>query len=279
MRLLLLWLLLAAAAAVAQTPPRVAPLPDASAVPGMPADTRLPGPDPRQCGDSKWSALCPQGRWTQFSRIDLKVSAPEFSAHYNIEIAANGEQHTTYRERVGRTDRGGEIVIFGIEGFAYRSRDKFPDTGTAIIDYTVSSPLMMSQLAALLLDVGALVAPAEITKPATIRAENATQYIRTAAPRMAALYGPPWSLTGTVRPAGPQEIGFSLRLRYRPVDSRGAVVQGKTETVTLEGTASFAPRRPTLPDTFDLTGWKLMRGDTALRGVDNLADAREAAGL
>jgi hypothetical protein len=277
MRFFLLPWLFAAVAASAQTPPPAAALPDPGAVPGMPADTRLPGPDPRQCGDTRWSALCAQGRWTNFSRLDFNVTAPQFTAHYTIEQAANGEQHTTYREKFGKTGRRGEVVLFGIEGLAYRSPDKFPEAGS-IIDYTVSSPLMMSQLAALLLDQGALVSPAEIGKPATIRAESATQYIRTAAPRMAALYGPPWSMTGSVRPAGPDKVAFSLRLRYRPVDARGAVIAGKTETVTLEGTASYAPRRPTLPDSFDLIGWRIQRGDASMGGVKTLDEARQSAG-
>jgi hypothetical protein len=279
MRTAVLATMLAAAAAVAlaQTPPPVAPLLDPGAVPGMPPDTRLPGPDPRQCGPSKYAALCAEGRWTHFSRIALDVSAPQFTAQYRLEQAANGELHVTYREKLGATSRGGEIVLFGIEGFAYRSKDTFPDPGS-IIDYSVSSPIIMAQLATLLLDLGALVSPAEITQPRAIGAENATQYIRTAAPRLAALYGPPWSVTGSVRPAGPQEVAFSLRLRYRPVDARGAVATGKTETVTLEGKASFTARRPTLPDTLDLAGWKVMKGETPMPAARTLAEARSSAG-
>ncbi|MCC6195091.1 MAG: hypothetical protein IT518_11535 [Burkholderiales bacterium] len=278
MRSFILSLLFAAAAASAQTPPPAALLPDPGALPRGSADTRLPGPDPRQCGDTRWSALCAQGRWAHFSRIDFNVAAPQFTAHYTIEQAANGEQHTTYREQFGKAGRRGEVVVFGVEGLAYRSPDKFPEAGS-IIDYTVSSPLMMAQLAALLLDQGALVAPAEIGRPENIRAENATQYIRTAAPRMTALYGPPWSMTGTVRPAGPGQVAFSLRLRYRPVDGRGVVIAGTTQTVALEGTASYAPRRATLPDSFDLVGWKVQRGETPVGEAKSLADARKSAGM
>jgi len=273
-------LILAFAEAGAQTkPPPAASLPDPNRVPTMPPDLRLPGPDPRQCEGTKWSALCAEGRWTQYSRISLRVSAPQFSAHYEIEQAANGEQHTTYREKFASDERRGELVIFGMEGFTYRSKDKFPESGSSIIDHMVSSPIMLSQLATLLLDQGALVSPAEVTSPRTIRAENATQYIRTAAPRVAALYGPPWSMTGSVRPAGRNELAFTLRLRYRPVDARGALVAGKTDAVTLEGTVSYAPRRPTLPDSFDLVGWTVMKRDSPVPAVSNLAQARESAGM
>jgi len=279
MRLLLLASLFAAASALAQTvPPRSAPLPNPDALPAMPSDTRLPGPDPRQCGPTKHNALCAEGRWTQFSRLELRVSAPRFSAHYNMEQTASGETHTTYRERVGDLDRAGEIVIFTPEAFAYRSRDKFPDP-TAIIDYAVSSPIMMAELASLLLDLGVLGPPSDVTAPRAVSARNQTQYIRTAAPRLAAVYGPPWSMTGTVRPgAKPQDVAFSLRLRYRPVDARGAPQSGKTDTVTLEGTASYAPKRDRLPDTLDLVGWKVMKADALQGPAATLAEARSLVG-
>src|SRR5690348_744172 len=90
--------------AQAQTPPPVAPLPDASALPD-PGRARLPGADHRECGPTQWSALCAAGRWALFSHMDLRVTAPAFSARYELEPAANGELHATYREQVGKVSR------------------------------------------------------------------------------------------------------------------------------------------------------------------------------
>ena len=84
-------------------------------------------------------------------------------------------------------------------------------------------------------------------------------------------------MTGTVRPAGPNEVAFSLKLDYRPVDRQGKA-QAKSDSVSLQGVVSYAPRRASLPDTFDLTGWKILRDDQPLPGVATLADARSAAG-
>jgi hypothetical protein len=265
-----------AVCAHAQTPPPVAPLPDVSALPKAPANRGLPGADHRECGPTKWSALCAEGRWTLFSHIDLGVTAPGFSARYEIEQAENREMHATYREQIGKDSRGGEIVIFGIDGFAYRTREKFDSPGHAI-DYTLSAPIMFSQLAALLLDLGVIGPPSDVTAPRTITASSATQYIRTAAPRKALLYGAPWNMTGTVRPGGGDKVGFNLRLRFHPVDRNGNAIANKTDFVTLEGTATFSPRRATLPDTMDLAGWKVMRAgdDTPVGDAASLKDARE----
>jgi len=264
---------LAAAAAFAQTPPPAAPLPEPNALPTPP--TALPGPDPRACGPTKWSALCAAGRWTQFSHIELRVSGPHFSGRYEIERAANGEVHATYRERSDGNDRGGEVVLLGIDGIAYRTRDKLDDPSIAI-DVTMSMPIMMSQLSALLLDLGVLGPPSDVTAAQAIHATSATQYLRAAAPRKALLFGPTWTMTGTVRPAGTDKVGFAMRLRYRPVDRQGRAVAGRNETLTLDGVVSYAPPRPALPDTFDLVGWKLQRADMPLSGVATLGAARES---
>lgn len=238
----------------------------------------MPGADHRECGPTKWSALCAAGRWTQFSNIELRVNAPAFTARYDIEQAANGEMHTTYREQVGKDARGGEIVLFGDEGMAYRSRDKFPDQAS-IVDYTLTSPILMSQLAALLLDLAVLGPPSDVNAPQAVKASSSSQYLRVQAPRKALLFGAPWNVTGTVKRAGPDKVGFTLRLRYRPVDSYGNAIPDKTEALTLEGTVSYAPPRESLPDSMDLSGWKVMRvGDETERPkARTLAEARQNA--
>ena len=236
----------------------------------------MPGVDRRECGPTKWSALCAAGRWALFSRIELRATAPAFRAQYDMERAGNGEIQATYREKNGERTRGGEIVLFGIDGFAYRSREKFPDPGN-MIDYALSAPIALSQLAALLLDLGVIGPPSDVTASRAIAASSKTQYIRTAAPRAVLLYGPPWDMTGTVRSAGPDKVGFNLRLRYHPVDASGRAILAKTETITLEGVASFAPPRETLPDSMDLTGWAVMRAgrDVPLSTAATLKEARE----
>jgi hypothetical protein len=265
------------ACAHAQTPPASAPLPDPLGLPQAPGKLRMPGADHRECGPSKWSALCAAGRWTLFSTIALRVTAPSFEARYEIEQAQNGEMHATYREQIGKDSRGGEVVIFGMDGFAYRTREKFPHPGDAI-DYTLSTPIMMSQLASLLLDAGVIGPPSDVTAQRSISASNETQYIRTAAPRMALLYGAPWNMTGTVRSAGADKVAFSLRLRFHPVDRNGNAIAGKTEVVTLDGTAAFTPRRAALPDSMDLAGWKVMRAglDEPLADAPSLKEARQS---
>lgn len=267
-------------------PPTSAPggLPRAPAVPRslLPSheslDLSLPGIDPRRCGGTPHSALCAQGRWTHFANLEVRASAAGFQATYVLEIAANGELHATYRETARGKTRGGEIVLVGMDGFAFRTRETFPPDAP-VADIMTGAPLMTAELVALLLDQGVIGPPSDVTEPHTIEAGSDTQFIRASGPDVATLYGPPWRMNGTVRPGSrARAIAFDLRLSYRPVDAKGKVIAGRTDTLRLEGNIDFTPRRGSLPETLDITGFTLMRGDTKVAPQPTLGDARKAVG-
>jgi hypothetical protein len=252
-------------------------LPGLSALPKAPADTRLPGVDPRECGTSKHAAICAMGRWAKFARMDVKLTAGAFSGVYTMEKPENGEVLTTYAERMPRGRRGGEVLLVSDDAFAYRTREKLPSDAD-LLDYMLGAPNMATQLVAALLDQGVLDAPSEVTQPRTISAGSATQFLRAETPNTAALYGPPWRVTGTVKPGEDGRLGFALRLKFRPVDVRGKVDATRTETLDLAGTVSYGEPRDTMSDTFDLVGWKLVRDGSELPAVATLKEARASVG-
>ncbi len=251
--------------------------PGAAMLPKAPADTRLPGPNPRHCGTTRWSALCAEGRWSRFSRMQVALKAPGFAGEYSMEQPENNDVHTTYREQAGTTRRGGEVLFVNDEAFAYRSRDRFHSPET-MLDELMSTPILVTQLAALLLDQGALVGPDEITKPLAISARNTTQFLRTEAPNVAALFGPPWAMTGSVAPAPEGGLAFRLRLTHRPVDGKGRLLADKRDTVELNGTVFYDERRKAMSETFDLVGWKLIFRNSEMDPVKTLGEARQAVG-
>lgn len=251
--------------------------PGGAILPEPPNDLSLPGPNPRHCGATRYSALCAEGRWANFANMRVELKAPRFSGEYAMERPQNGDVHTTYREHAGSTRRGGEIVFINDDAFAYRSRDRFQSTET-ILDEMMSAPILVTQLAALLLDQGALVGPDEITTALPFRAGNATQFLRTQGPNTAALFGPPWEVTGSVAPTADGALTFRLRLSYRPVDRKGRIRTGKRDTVELTGTVTYGEHRKAMPDTFDLVGWKLMFRNSEVDPVKSMDEARQAAG-
>lgn len=267
-----------AAAALAQAGgPPASVLPGLAAVPKPPADLRLPGPDPRDCGTSPHSALCAVGRWAQFARMEVALKAGAFQGTYAMERPANGEVLTTYAERTPGGRRGGEVLLLADDAFAYRTREQLP-TDDDILDYMLAAPNMAMQLVAVLLDEGVLGGPADVTGRVAIAAGSDTQYIRTETPTTATLYGPPWRVTGTVRPGAGGRLEFSLRLAFRPVEPSGRLASRRTETIELTGHATFADRRGAMPDTLDLVGWKIVRAGVPLPAAATLGEARASVG-
>ena len=253
--------------------PAATVLPGLAAVPKPPADLRLPGPDPRDCGTSPHSALCAIGRWSQFARMEVTIAAGAFSGTYTMERPDNGETLTTYAERTPRGRRGGEVLLLADDAFAYRTREQLP-TDDDILDYMLAAPNMAMQLVAVLLDEGVLVGPADVTGRRTISAGSDTQYIRTESPTTAALYGPPWRVTGSIRPGDGGGLSFALRFTFRPVDRTGRLAPARTETIDLAGHVAFGGRRPAMPDSLDLVGWKIVRGGAPLPAASTLAQTR-----
>lgn len=249
----------------------------AHALPAPPANTQLPGVDPRQCGSSKWSALCAEGRWARFAQIRFDVRVDAFNGSYTIEHTGSGEAHATSREAMDAKSQSGEAVIVGEDSFAYRSRSAStrPDQ---MLDQIMTSPLVFSELVAVLLEAALPEGPDGVAATRAVNASSASQFILTQAPGAAVLYGPPWNVGGSLRRSGAKELTFDLRFRFRPVDSAGRPSRSTTRTARLQGSLRYDDMRERLPDTFDLVGWKLVKGGTPLADVRSLGEARQAAG-
>lgn len=257
------------------------PLPGASTrawtLPDAPTGRGLPGPDPRQCGTSLHDALCAIGRWSRFTRMTVTLKSGAFTGKYEMERTASGEVLTLFSETSPSKRRGGEVLIVGDDAFAYRTRETVP-ADIDMLDYLLAASNMTTQLVAILLDQAVLEAPSAVTAPRAVAGESATQYIRTDTPNTAAAYAPPWKVTGTVRPQGGGAIAFDLAFQYRPVDKRGKPQPGRVDRIALTGVVTYGDLKPSMPDTFDLVGWKLIRGGSPVAGVSTLSEARRVAG-
>ena len=201
---------------------------------------------------------------------------------------ANGEIHATYREQVGKHGRGGEIVIFGVDGLRLSLAARSFPIPASIIDYMMSSPIMLAQLAALLLDQGVLGPPSDVTSAAhdhAPRARRATSARRRRAwPRSTP---PPWyddrhgaSARAPTRSAFYAAACASARSTAAATPSRAR----PTRVTPAKASRPSRRTRATLPDSIDLTGWKILRGerrplamrDAVRRRSPNAAAMRQA---
>jgi hypothetical protein len=146
-----------------------------------------------------------------------------------------------------------------------------------MLDQIMTSPIVFSELVAVLLEAALPEGPEGIARTHTVKAGSESQFVLTQAPGGAVLYGPPWSVSGTVRRGETGALAFDLDFRYRPVDASGRAAKSGTDTARLSGSARYAPPRERLPDTFDLVGWKLVRAGTLLGAASTLGEARQLA--
>jgi hypothetical protein len=175
------------------------------------------------------------GRWSQFARMELRLTSGSFSGDYTLEKPADGYAHTTYREQSGKHRRGRRSAARQRRRHRV-SLARAPAPDVDILDFLLASPNMATQLVAVLLDQGVLGGPGDVTKPLAIATGSTTQFIRTETRQFAALYAPPWRVTGSIRPTDNQRMAFSLRLTFHPVDQGGRVLANSTDTIDLAGT-------------------------------------------
>ncbi len=209
--------------------------------------------------------------------MKLEVQVGSFSGTYTIEHTSVGEVHATTRETMDRKVQAGEAVVVGEDAFAYRSRNASARPED-MLDQIMTSPIVFSDLVAILLEAGLPEGPASLKRVQALKAQNATQFILTQAPAAAVLYGAPWNASGDVRAVEGHGIAFDLTFRFRPVDTAGRVSTTTTQTARLTGEASYADLRARLPESFDLVGWKLVRSGTVLGAVATLGEARHVTG-
>jgi hypothetical protein len=238
---------------------------------------QLPGVDPRQCGTSKHAALCAEGRWARFAHLKLDVRVGAFTGTYTLEHTGSGEVHGTSLERMDGKTQAGEAVVVGEDSFAFRSRRTAANPDD-MLDQILTSPLVFSELVAILVEAALPEGPESIVRTHAVKAGEASRFILTQAPGGTVLYGPPWTVTGSMRKGDADTLAFELEFRFRPVDEAGRAARSGTETARLSGAVRYAALRERLPDTFDLVGWKLVRAGAVLGDAKTLGEARQMAG-
>jgi hypothetical protein len=230
--------------------------------------------DIRACGPAPHGAWCADGPWSKFASMDFMVSAGNFKADYVVRVPAGGDLYARYDEKRGGKRRKGEILVVGDRAIAFLTGDE-RDESREIDTQMLSAPLMLSQLVSVLLQTGAPGGEKTFAQTRQVSVQETTRFVLTGVPGAAALYGPPWSVTGTVRRAAPGKVDFSLRFRFTLVDATGAIVPGKTETIALSGTATYPAKREGFPDSFSLAGWQLQQNGADLPEMPTLGAMRQ----
>jgi hypothetical protein len=239
----------------------------------MALHAQAPAPPPTQCGPPPAGALCVQGPWFDFGRVDVTTTTGAIVGRFTLQYPAGEEILARFDVAAPDGTRAAEVLVLsGADTVAARVPPEYQGDPVQLLN----APVLTAQLVASLLQLALPEGPTSVTAKREVRLAESRRYLVTATPASRAAYGAPWSVAGSVRPGARGEFTYTLTLRYRRVGPGGVADARESPPLKLEGTISFAARRARLPDTFDLAGWRIVRNGATLDEQPTLGALRRA---
>ncbi len=237
------------------------------------AQAQAPAVPPAACGPPPDGAICAMGAWFDFARLDATTTTGAIVGRFVLQLPAGQEIYAKFHIVAPDGTRGAELVVIGTaETVAANVPPQFEGDPVSLL----GPPMLTGQLVAGLLQVAVPEGPAALKGSRSVRLTEPRRYVVTATPASRAVYGAPWSLSGTVRAVGKGEIAFDVTLRYRRVGRSGVADVNDAAPLKLEGRLSYPAQRSRLPDSLDLDGWRIVRAGSVRDGVATLGELRRA---
>lgn len=224
------------------------------------------------CGPAPKGAMCPDGPWFAFSKLDVEVVQGPVTSRYDItlgagrDILARIEQSTP--QYVGRA----EVMLVDGSTVVYRNERSLPGEGQELL----GDPLLAAQEVASLLQIALPRGPRKVAKATPISVRG-TRIVSARTPTVSSYFGPPWTLKGTLTPGTDGTYAFDLTFDFRIAQPDGTVTAREFRH-RYHGRIGFPAKRPRLPDSMDLKGWKIDLPPGAMQGT-TLGDLRSALGV
>lgn len=224
------------------------------------------------CGPPPAGALCVDGPWFEFATMTIELAQGEVRSRYSVTVGAGRDLKVSLEEesryRRGRADA---MLIDG-EVLGVKSDRSLPGEGVELLN----DPLLAAQEVASLLQLAVPKGPRAVAKATRVRATG-TRILAANTPTMSSYYGPPWTVEGTVTPAGGRELAFDLTFTFRIAQPDGTVT-AREHVHRYKGRASYPAKRPRIPDATSLAGWKI-EGPGGKLSFATLGEARRALGI
>ena len=225
-----------------------------------------------ECGPPPAGALCVDGPWFEFATMTIDLAQGEVRSRYSVTVGAGRDLKVSLEEdsryRRGRADA---MLIDG-EFLGVKSDGSLPGEGVELLN----DPLLAAQEVASLLQLAVPKGPRAVAKATRVRATG-TRILAANTPTMSSYYGPPWTVEGTVTPAGGRELAFDLTFTFRIAQPDGTVT-AREHVHRYKGRASYPAKRPRIPDATSLAGWKI-EGPGGKLSFATLGEARRALGI
>jgi hypothetical protein len=170
------------------------------------------------------------------------------SANTHFEVGATGDARITVDLRDSSTHTTGTIVLIGGRWMLTRG---FTSAGRKEIE-ALDVAALNSQLVIVLLTAALPGGPPAPGPPQHVRFAEKANPIRIATATASAVYGAPWTVTGSVTVSG-ANAPATYQLSFTCSE------QGVAQTMEFAGSAGDAKSPVDLPDSMKLAGWKVRR--------------------
>ncbi|CAG0992669.1 hypothetical protein BURK1_02355 [Burkholderiales bacterium] len=226
-----------------------------------------------ECGPPPSGAMCLDGPWFEFATLTVDVTQGEARSRYGLTVASGRDLLATIEEANPNYRGRAEVLLIDGSLVAEKSDRSLPSAGADLLN----DPLLAAQEVASLLQLALPRGPRKVTKATPVRAAG-TRILAMNTPGMSSYFGPPWTLEGSIAPRAKGAFAFELKLTYRIARPDGTLTD-REHAHRYTGRVGYPARRPRLPDSTPLAGWRIEAPGGALLEFPTLGAARRTLGV
>ena len=222
------------------------------------------------------AGITPETRWSDPSRVDLGVEFPGEGYHANWELFRCDCGDLLVRSELsvpGEVDKGETALVQGRAVLSRGFGEHQAELGSSL-----DAPALMMQLALVLLERVQPAGPAAAAEPVKVDLGDPINPIHLETTTAIGGFPAPWSVRGSITPAGDDQRRFDLRFEFTAPPG-SASEKGR---IRLKGLADFSDAGFPLSASGSLAGWRLEWRDTrdpaqpAAASAETLEQLREA---
>ena len=225
------------------------------------------------CGPPPDGAICADGPWFAFATLTVYAVQGESRSRYEVVVGAGRDIKVAITENNPGYQGRAEAMLIDGSVLAMRGDGALPNRGQDML----GDPLLAAQEVASLLQLALPKGPKGIAASTKVRASG-TRFLVATTPAMTTYYAPPWTVEGTVAPAGKDSYSFDLVFTARAGTPDGKVTPREVVN-RYSGRASYPARRPRIPDSTSLAGWTFDLPNAEGMRYATLGEARRALGV
>jgi hypothetical protein len=219
--------------------------------------------------------LAPTVQWKDPSSVRLEVDFPGDGYHASWELFRCACGDLLIRSELNEPGEvaHGDILLVSNRAVLSRGYDK---NAEELVSY--DAPALMMQLALRLVERAEPKGPAAVTSEQKAEVVEEINYIHLDTGTAVGGFPPPWSVKGSLSPAGDSKRRFDLQFTFNTGGAAGSAEQ--TGQMRLKGVGEYAAAEFPVADDLDLQPWLLNWRDEndparqAASGVKTLGDLR-----